>query len=402
MTHNDLRIGVIIVAAGRGMRASAGNADELPKQYRQIAGRSVLGRTLDAFSDTPGVGAIQVVIGADDHDAYARAVAPHPLLAPPVAGGKTRQESVLNGLEAISATNCNCILIHDAARPFVSPELIARLVTGYQDSGGCAQVPALSVVDAVKQVAGTEITGSVPRETLKRVQTPQLFALDQILRAHRLANQAGHDHFADDAAVLEWAGLPVSWVQGDTHNVKVTTPEDFVIAEQYFSANLETRMATGYDVHRFKAGDHVILGGMKIDHTASLDGHSDADVVLHALTDALMGCLNIGDVGTLFPPSDATWKDADSAQFLAAPATRITAAGGTIVFLDVTIIAEAPKIGPHRAAMQQRIADICAIPPHRVSIKATTNERMGFVGREEGIACQAAATVRLPSDFGET
>lgn len=389
-----MRTDVIVVAAGRGQRAGEG----VPKQFRRLGGQSVLARTLGRFIGQPGIRHIQLVTHPDHDEFCASAMGDLPGVLKPVAGGATRQASVRAGLEALAGDPPDFVLIHDAARPFVSARIIADAIDTAKLHG--AAVPALMLVDTIKAVPETGFVGSGPdRGRLRSVQTPQGFRYDLILAAHRA--QIGNDDLTDDAAVAEAAGYRVASFPGDAANVKLTTPEDFLTAERNLMTELgDVRTATGFDVHSFGPGDHVMLGGIAIPHEFGLAGHSDADVVLHALTDALLGTIGAADIGHHFPPSDPTWKGAASDQFLIHAAELVRAAGGRIAHLDATVICEAPKIGPHRDAMRERIAAIVGIPVSRVSVKATTSERLGFTGRREGIAALSAATVRLPwTDF---
>ena len=309
-------------------------------------------------------------------------------------GGETRQASVLLGLEALAGTAPDLVLIHDAARPFVSAAVIGRVVDALASRSGA--IAALPVVDSLKTSGGAStIRGSIDRAGLWRAQTPQGFAFGPILDAHRAAASAGRHDFTDDAAVAEWAGMEVALVLGEERNVKLTTREDMDMAERMLAASAEPRTGTGFDVHRLVAGDGVWLCGVRVPHDHALEGHSDADVGLHALTDALLGAIGDGDIGQHFPPSDPQWKGASSATFLADAARRVAAAGGRITNVDVTIMAEAPKVAPHRDAMRAAIADILGIDVARVSIKATTTEGLGFVGRREGIAASAVATLMI-------
>ncbi len=385
-----MRTDVIVVAAGRGQRAGEG----VPKQFRRLGGQSVLARTLGRFIGQPGIRHIQIVTHPDHDEFCASAMGDLPGVLKPVAGGATRQASVRAGLEALAADPPDFVLIHDAARPFVSARIISDAIDTAKLHG--AAVPALMLVDTIKAVPETGFVGSGPdRGRLRSVQTPQGFRYDLILAAHRA--QIGNDDLTDDAAVAEAAGYRVASFPGDAANVKLTTPEDFLTAERNLMTELgDVRTATGFDVHSFGPGDHVMLGGVKIPHEFGLAGHSDADVVLHALTDALLGTIGAADIGHHFPPSDPKWKGAASDQFLIHAAELVRGAGGRIAHLDATVICEAPKIGPHRDAMRERIAAIVGIPVSRVSVKATTSERLGFTGRREGIAALSAATVRLP------
>jgi 2-C-methyl-D-erythritol 4-phosphate cytidylyltransferase/2-C-methyl-D-erythritol 2,4-cyclodiphosphate synthase len=311
----------------------------------------------------------------------------------------TRQGSVRAGLEALAAFQPDIVLVHDAARPFASPDLIDRAIEAAGATG--AAIPGVAVVDAVKRVDAASLVDNsgepIAREQLRLVQTPQAFAFAPLLDAHRRAAAQGIDDFPDDAALASWAGIPVKIFAGEPGNLKLTTEDDFVRAEKTALASLnDIRMASGFDVHVFGPGDHVMLGGIRIPHERGLDGHSDADVVLHALTDAVLGALADGDIGSHFPPSEARWRGAASDQFLAFAAERVRERGGIIAMLDVTVLCEAPRIGPHRDSMRARIAEIAGIAVSRVAVKATTTEQLGFVGRSEGMAALATATVRLP------
>lgn len=386
-------VACIIVAAGRGLRAGG----EIPKQYRDLGGRPVLARTLAAVLAEPDIAVVVVVIGADDAEAYAQAITGLPIerLAPPVIGGETRQDSVRAGLERLAQDGFEGnVLVHDAARPFVTSALIRRAITAVAQSAGA--VPALPVTDTIKRTDGQGRVVETPRrETLISVQTPQAFSFQALLSAHAAAAAANQQGFTDDAALLEWAGHPVSIFPGDPANVKLTHPQDFAV-QPASMPNLLVRVASGYDVHAFAPGDHIWLGGVRIAHDRGVLAHSDGDVALHALTDALLGALSEGDIGTHFPPSDARWKGAASAQFLSFAAERVRQRGGRIDFLDLTIVCEAPRIGPHRDSIRSRIAEIAGIRPDQVAIKATTSEMMGFTGRREGLAALATATLRLP------
>lgn len=373
----------LIVAAGRGHRAGGG----LPKQYRSLGGIAVLRRTVETFLAHPRVDTVQVVIHPDDRGLYDAAVSGLRLPAP-VPGGSSRQESVRLGLDAVEGER---VLIHDAARPFVSHDVIDRVLDALDRDEGA--VPALAVSDSLRR-GGSHIDGEVERDGLFRVQTPQGFRLAAIRAAHRAAVAEA----TDDAAVLREAGGRVALVEGDERNMKLTTADDFARAEAMIAAAMTSRTGMGYDVHRFGPGDHVWLCGIRVPHGHGLVGHSDADVGLHALTDAILGAIGDGDIGQHFPPSDPQWKGAASDRFLAHAAGLVAARGGRIDHVDVTIIAERPKVGPHRDAMRQRIADILRLPLRVVSVKATTTEGLGFTGRGEGIAAQAVATVRLPEE----
>ena len=385
------RVAAVVVAAGRGLRAGG----ELPKQYRAIANQPVIRPSLAVLAGHSEIQAVQPVIHPDDQIRFAAASAGLRLLAP-VFGGATRQASVRAGLEAVHAHHPDIVLVHDAARPFVSAELVSRAIAAAAVSG--AAIPAIAVTDTVKSVdADGRVIGTVDRGSLRIVQTPQAFDYQALLGAHRRATAAGREDFTDDAALIEWAGHRVTTFAGDSQNVKITNPEDFVRAETNQMASLsDVRTGSGIDVHVFGDGDHVTLGGVRIPHGRGLSGHSDADVVLHALVDAILGALADGDIGVHFPPSDPQWKGASSDRFLAFAVERVRARGGKIAHIDVNIVCEAPRIGPHRDAMRARIAEIAGIAAERVAVKATTSEKLGFTGRGEGIVAFATATVRLP------
>jgi 2-C-methyl-D-erythritol 4-phosphate cytidylyltransferase/2-C-methyl-D-erythritol 2,4-cyclodiphosphate synthase len=376
----------LVVAAGRGIRAGG----TTPKQYRILDGRPVLRWSLERFQRHPRIGAVRVVIQPDDRALYDAAAAGLDLL-PPVMGGPTRQDSVRLGLESLAAQPPSTVLIHDAARPFVDDALIDRVLDALASTPGA--IPATPVADTIKRGVGGLVGATVDRSDLWRAQTPQGFRFAEILDAHRAAAGAA---LSDDAAVAERAGLAVALVPGSEANTKLTTDEDLRRAALICEAQAETRIGTGYDVHRVGPGDHVWLCGVKVPHSHGLIGHSDADVALHALTDAILGAIGDGDIGQHFPPSDARWRGAASDQFLAHAASRVAARGGRVVHVDVTIICERPKIGPYRAAMAARLAEILGLDPSRCSVKATTTEGLGFTGRGEGIAAQAVATIRIP------
>jgi len=385
-------VAAIVVAAGRGTRAVGG---DLPKQFRRIGGETMLRRTLLTLVEGAKLGRVQPVIHPDDLMHFQSAAAGIETL-PPVHGGATRQMSVRAGLEALSAQPPDIVLVHDAARPFASADLIARAINTAAETG--AAIPALPVTDTVKSVdAQGHVDKTLDRKTLRLVQTPQAFDYAALLAAHRAAAAQGRDDFTDDAALAEWAGMTVSVFAGEPGNIKVTTADDFARAEMTLYAALgDIRIGTGIDVHAFGPGDHVTLGGIRIPHAQALTGHSDADVALHALTDAILGALADGDIGAHFPPSDPQWKGASSNRFLTFALDRVKARGGRIAHLDLTIVCEAPKIGPHRDAMRGNIARIVGIDAERVAVKATTSEKLGFTGRGEGIVAHATATVRLP------
>lgn len=377
----------LVVAAGRGTRLGA----ELPKQYLSVAGQPLLRHSLTTLAAHAGIDRVRVVYNSADTEHYARASAGLDLL-PPVAGGAARQDSVRLGLESLAEFSPERVLIHDGARPFVDWGTIDRVLEALADAP--AAVPALKLVDTIKRADDGRVLETVDRAQLWRAQTPQGFRYREILAAHRAAK--GMD-LPDDAAVAERAGLAVRLVAGSEGNVKVTTPEDLARAERWATARLgDVRTGQGFDVHAFGPGDHVWLCGIKVPHANGLVGHSDADCGLHALTDAILGALGAGDIGVHFPPSDPQWRGAPSHRFLRHAADLVVKAGGSIAHVDVTLICESPKVGPHRAAMVARIAEILGLDPKRVSVKATTTERLGFTGRGEGIAAQAVATLRLP------
>jgi 2-C-methyl-D-erythritol 4-phosphate cytidylyltransferase/2-C-methyl-D-erythritol 2,4-cyclodiphosphate synthase len=388
--HN-IKVAAVVVAAGRGLRAGG----DLPKQYRSILGEPVIRPSIAALARHAAVSLVQPVIHSDDAELYARAT--HGLdVLPPVHGGASRQASVCAGLEALEPHRPDLVLVHDAARPFASAALVARAITAAQASG--AAVPVVAVADTVKTVdAAGHVTGTIDRAHLRLVQTPQAFGFVALLDAHRRAKAAGRDDFTDDAALAEWAGLTVTTFEGEAGNVKLTSNDDFARAEAAKLAALsDVRTGFGFDVHQFGDGDHVMLGGVRIAHPRGLSGHSDADVVLHALVDAILGALADGDIGVHFPPTDPQWRGASSDRFLAFAIERLRARGGRIAHLDVTVVCEAPRVGPHRDAIRARIAEIAGVPVERVGVKATTSEKMGFTGRGEGMAAFANATVRLP------
>ncbi|AWM87143.1 bifunctional 2-C-methyl-D-erythritol 4-phosphate cytidylyltransferase/2-C-methyl-D-erythritol 2,4-cyclodiphosphate synthase [Microvirga sp. 17 mud 1-3] len=391
-------VAALIVAAGRGSRAGEG----LPKQYRRLGGRSVLARTLQVFRSHPGIRRIVVVIHPDDRALYEASIQESgpagelPLLT--VSGGETRQISVRRGLEALEASPPEIVLVHDAARPFVDEAVIDRALAAARE--GAAAVPGITVTDTIKMVGPCRTVTSTPdRASLRAVQTPQVFSFRALFEAHRKAAAAGLHAFTDDGALVEWAGHAVRVFDGDPRNVKLTHDADFHDAERRMSEGFMTyltRLGTGFDVHAFQEGDHVWLGGVRVPHDRGVLAHSDGDVILHALTDAILGALADGDIGTHFPPSDPQWRGASSDRFLAYAAGLVRQRGGILDHLDATLLCERPRLGPHREAMRQRIAEIVGIRIDQVSLKATTTEKLGFTGRGEGLAAQAAATIRLP------
>ncbi len=390
------------MAAGRGERA--GQSVEGPKQYRRIGGEAVLARTLRAFIDCPLVDKIVVVIHPDDNLLYERAIPESHEDVIVVTGGPTRQESTRLGLLALTDHAPHYVMIHDGVRPFITQGLLERIVSNLTPEEGV--LPALAVSDTLKQSAidGTVKT-TVPRAGLFAAQTPQTFPSAPMLDAHEKAFAVRRTDFTDDAAIAEWQGLAVRIIEGSADNTKLTWAKDIEMADkrlrQDHAAFPDIRTGNGYDVHSFEPGDHVTLCGVKIPHEAKLNGHSDADVALHALTDALLATRGAGDIGTHFPPSDPQWKGAASRIFIEHAAKIVREAGGRIANVDVTLISEAPKAGPHRAAMTEALCDMLGIAADRVSIKATTNEKLGFVGRREGIAAIATATVIYPGEVPE-
>ncbi|MBZ6075107.1 bifunctional 2-C-methyl-D-erythritol 4-phosphate cytidylyltransferase/2-C-methyl-D-erythritol 2,4-cyclodiphosphate synthase [Microvirga puerhi] len=395
-----MSVAALIVAAGRGSRAGEG----VPKQYRSLAGRSVLARTLEKYLSHPGIARIITVIHPDDRVPYERAVGEvgcrtEHLLAP-VAGGDTRQVSVLHGLEALESLRPEIVLVHDAARPFVDSTLIDRAI----DAAGrfSAAVPGIAVTDTIKITDDSGKVVSTPdRARLRAIQTPQAFRFQALLDAHRKAHASDLKDFTDDGALVEWAGRPVLVFEGDPRNTKLTHNADFISAERRLtekSMTYLTRFGTGFDVHAFQEGDHVWLGGIKVPHDKGVVAHSDGDVILHALTDAILGALADGDIGTHFPPSDPQWRGASSDRFVEHAVALVRKRGGIVDHLDATLLCEKPRLGPYREAMRQRIAGISGLRLDQVSLKATTTEKLGFTGRGEGLAAQAAATIRLPEN----
>jgi 2-C-methyl-D-erythritol 4-phosphate cytidylyltransferase/2-C-methyl-D-erythritol 2,4-cyclodiphosphate synthase len=383
---SGIRTAGLIVAAGRGERAGG----DVPKQYRPIAGTAMLARAYDALAGHPAIDSVTVVIGMGQEDLYAAAMAGRDAPAP-VIGGATRRASVVAGLAAVDADH---VLIHDAARPSLPPQVIDRLVAALDEHQGA--VPALPVVDSLARGDGM-LGDSVDRAQLWRVQTPQAFHLPAIVAAHQGWDDSREA--TDDAQVARAAGVAVVIVAGDAALEKVTHDADFAAAERRMEARMISVTGSGYDVHRLAEGEELWLGGVLIPHDRGLAGHSDADVALHALADALLATIGAGDIGTHFPPSDAKWRGASSDRFLSHAAGLIAARGGRIDHVDLTIICEAPRIGPYRDAMRARIGGLLRLPDHRVSIKATTTEKLGFTGRGEGIAAQATATVRIAEDL---
>lgn len=380
-----MKIVALLVAAGRGQRFGG----EVPKQMMPLLGRPVLRHAAEALLREGGVAAIQPVSAPGEEAALAAVLDGLPIL-PPVAGGATRQDSVRRGLEALAADPPDIVLVHDAARPVVPQGTVPALLAALEAAPGA--IPAMPVSDTLKRGAEGLIAETVPRAGLFRAQTPQAFRFAPLLAAHRAAKTEA----TDDAQLLEAAGLPVALVAGHESNVKITWSEDLARMEAAMLTRMLPRMGTGFDVHRIVEGRPMVLCGVVVPSPFGLDGHSDADVGIHALCDAIYGALAEGDIGRWFPPSEAEWKDADSARFLRHAATRIAARGGVLANADVTLICERPKITPHAPAMRARLAELLGVGIDLISVKATTTERLGFPGRGEGIAAQAAATLLLP------
>jgi 2-C-methyl-D-erythritol 4-phosphate cytidylyltransferase/2-C-methyl-D-erythritol 2,4-cyclodiphosphate synthase len=386
------------VAAGSGVRA--GLTQGRPKQYCTLGAKTVLRRSIDAFATHPQVDRVIAVIRDGDLDLYHESLEGSsygPVLLPPVVGGATRQLSVKAGLEALTPLSPDAVLIHDAARPFISAACISDTLNALRSNDGA--IAAAPVTDTLKRGDGGRITGTVSRSDLWRAQTPQTFHFGKILAAHRAAAEADRADFTDDASIAEWRGLTIALVENTSGNMKITTAEDLHLANLIAAGGpaspplVDVRTGAGYDVHAFEEGDFVTLCGVKIPHTQRLKGHSDADAPLHALTDALLGTIGAGDIGDHFPPSDPQWRGAASAIFLKHASGLVKERGGRITNLDIMIIAERPKIGPHREAMRAYVAELLELDIERVSVKATTNEKMGFIGRGEGLAAMATATV---------
>lgn len=390
MTMDKRNIAALLVAAGQGSRAGG----DIPKQFRAVGGKAVIAHAFDALAGHGAIGAVYVVVGHGQAE-MASALLTGRNVAAFVAGADTRRGSVRAGLEAIAqAGGADFVLIHDCARPFLPDEVTDRLLSALAKGHGGA-IPVLPVVDTLARAEGEHIGGIVDRGGVLRVQTPQAFHFDSILAAHR--GWGEQREATDDAQMLKAWGHDVKSVEGDERLNKLTYPEDFDQAEIRLAAGRVTRVGMGYDVHRLAAGEELWLCGVRIAHEKGLSGHSDADVAIHALVDAMLGALADGDIGSHFPPSDPQWRGAPSSRFLAYARDRVAARGGAIEHVDLTIICEAPKIGPHRDAMRARISELLALPPPCVSVKATTTERLGFAGRGEGIAAQAIATLSLPA-----
>ncbi len=379
----------LILAGGSGARMGS----DVPKQYLDLCGLPVLRRTVTVFLDHPLVDNVQVVIGEEDKNNYEAAVTGLDL-PDPVIGGITRQASSRKGLESLASTNPDIVLIHDAARALIDAATIDAVISALDLNH--AVLPGIPVADTLKRVLGDTaiVSDTIDRTTLWRAQTPQGFRFDKILDAHR---QFENEDLTDDAAVAERAGTDVAMVRGNENNFKITTQDDLERAKTMMSSSMgDTRIGTGFDVHAFGDGDCLTLCGIEIDHEQGLEGHSDADVAMHAITDALLGAIAAGDIGNHFPPSDEKWRGAASYVFLEHAAKLISDRNGSIANIDLTIICETPKIGPHRVRMQESLASLLTIEVSRISVKATTTEKLGFTGRNEGIAAQAVAAVRLP------
>lgn len=388
-------IAVIVVAAGKGERASACGPPE-PKQYRVVGGEAVLKRAIGKMLSATGVTSVLTVIHADHVERYADLGLSDPRLLPPVLGGQTRQASVLEGLKALAPMRPDLVLIHDAARPFVHPHVVADIVKTLERFDGA--LPVAAVTDTIKRSLDGEIVATTEdRSQLFAAQTPQGFRFSPIFSAHMRASTIRRQ-FTDDAEIAEWAGLRVAMVAGHADSFKITHPQDFARAERIIAGDItmETRVGTGFDVHPFEPGDGVWLGGVLIAHDKKLKGHSDADVALHALTDAILGAIGEGDIGVHFPPSDMQWKGAASVVFLKHAGKLVAERGGRVVNLDVTIVCEAPRIAAHVPAMREVIGAALGIATSRIAVKATTSEQLGFTGREEGIVAMASASIEVP------
>jgi 2-C-methyl-D-erythritol 4-phosphate cytidylyltransferase/2-C-methyl-D-erythritol 2,4-cyclodiphosphate synthase len=402
------RIIALIVAAGRGTRAENNSG---PKQYVSVGGAAILAHAMKPFLAHSRVSNVMVVIHGDDSIRYNQAISPlsdqaGARLMPPVHGGATRQASVARGLAALRLHHPDMVLIHDAARPYVTGEMLDRLLDELVSAQ--AAILATPLADTLKRSDVTHLVQeTIPRADLWCAETPQAFRFVDILAAHEKAERGQFDQFTDDASIAEWAGIPVVLVDSGGGNNKITTTEDLAMAEQRLTIpepkriggppSVEYRTGQGYDVHRFNAGDHVWLCGIRIPHDRGVEAHSDGDVALHALTDALLGAIGDGDIGVHFKNTDPRWRGAASAQFVLDARRRVESAGGRITHVDVTILAEAPKIGSHREAMKQRISELVGLPIDRIGLKATTTEGLGFIGERKGLAAMALATVTLPS-----
>ena len=389
-----MTVAAVIVAGGSGLRVGG----EIPKQYQLIGGKPVIWWTLKAFLEHPAISFVQCVIGAG-HEAMFKAATQGLGLIAAVNGGSTRQESCRIGVEACVSAKPTKVLVHDAARPFISPELISEVIAELEHAN--AVIPGLPVADTMKFAPGGVITKTVDRSAMWFVQTPQGFSFPKILDAHRKAAREEQNGLTDDAAVAEFAGMEVRIVSGEQRNKKLTTKADVEAANVELNMRLfvdrpDVRVGQGIDFHVFEKGKFVTLCGIEVPHSHKLKGHSDADVAMHALTDAILGAIGEGDIGTHFPPSDMQWKNAASSIFLSKAMSLLMARGGVVANVDITILAEAPKISPHIAAMKAALAPLLQISVDRIAVKATTTEKMGSIGRKEGMAAYATATVRLP------
>jgi 2-C-methyl-D-erythritol 4-phosphate cytidylyltransferase / 2-C-methyl-D-erythritol 2,4-cyclodiphosphate synthase len=389
-----MTVAAVIVAGGSGLRVGG----EIPKQYQLIGGKPVIWWTLKAFLEHPAVSYVQCVIGAGHEVMFATATQGLGLIEA-VKGGSTRQESCRIGVEACVSAKPMKVLVHDAARPFISPELISEVIAELEHAN--AVIPGLPVADTMKFAPGGVITKTVDRSAMWFVQTPQGFSFPKILEAHRKAAREEQNGLTDDAAVAEFAGMEVRIVSGEQRNKKLTTKADVEAANAELNMRLfvdrpDVRVGQGIDFHVFEKGKFVTLCGVEVLHSHKLKGHSDADVAMHALTDAILGAIGEGDIGTHFPPSDMQWKNAASSIFLGKAMSLLMARGGLVANVDITILAEAPKISPHIAAMKAALAPLLQISVDRIAVKATTTEKMGSIGRKEGMAAYATATVRLP------
>jgi len=395
------RVAVVVVAAGRGERA--GQAEDGPKQYRSIGGKPVIRHTLEALARNERVGTIVVAIHPDDEALFARSCTDFDGNVITVHGGASRQDSTRLALAALEDIEPAIVLIHDGVRPFIDTVLIDRVIDAVGEKMGA--LPAVAISDTLKKCGENGIVArTVSRDGLFAAQTPQGFPFRPIYEAHQQAWRAGRSDFTDDAAIAEWAGIPVRLVNGSPDNVKLTWARDIALADQRLGAIAMTglpdvRTGNGYDVHAFGDGNHVTLCGVEIPHEKTLTGHSDADVGLHALTDALLATCGAGDIGTHFPPSDPQWKGARSRIFVEHAVDTVRKRGGRIANADITLICEAPRIGPHREAMVAELSGMLGIARERISVKATTNEKLGFIGRSEGIAAIATATVVYPGSL---
>ena len=377
----------VVLAGGVGARLGG----DIPKQYLDLAGRALLRHSIETFLDHPAIDKVRCVIRSQDRELYKAAVAGLPILNP-ITGGENRQESARLGLESLANDSPDTVLIHDAARPFVDFEMINRTLAGLLEHS--AVLPAIPLSDTLKRIDGLKVVKTIEREGLWRAQTPQGYRYQQILAAHQ--TMVG-EVLTDDSTVAARAGLEIALVMGSENNIKITTTEDLQRARLILSGKpFDVRVGIGFDVHRFGLGSEIMLCGVAVPSDRGLEGHSDADVGLHAVTDALLGAIAAGDIGTHFPPSDPQWRDTPSEVFVRLAADLIRTKEGEISHIDVTIICEQPSISPHRTAMITRIAEILYISNDRVSVKATTTEGLGFTGRGDGIAVQALATVRLP------